>query len=167
MSVFSERTIGFLKTAGWVSGRHIDTSAIENELREQGYQLFPAISRFLQEFGNLRVIFPRQRRVVLPKKVVDHTSRYYLAIEPLNIAKHYDGHDSQMLQAYERAVDTTLCVIGWYGTDMYFTLMMDPLGKVYGGWDDWLLLAGETGEIAIENLVSKDENKLPKVDLQT
>lgn len=152
MSVFSKTTVELLTSAGWEVGRTVDISAIEAKLTKGGFDIFPAVRDFLTKFGNLWITFPME----LPHR----TRTYYLVIDPVKIVKRFGGSDHRWMRAYKEAIGLPMCVIGWYGPDMYYTLMMDSLGKVYCGWDDALLFAGQTGEEAIENLLSGRERDL-------
>lgn len=44
-----------LRKAGWYEGRKIDVTKYEEKLRKEGYELFPAARKFLEEFGDLYI----------------------------------------------------------------------------------------------------------------
>lgn len=45
-----------LRKAGWYEGRKIDVSHFEKRFSEQGFDFFPAARRFLEEFGDLKIV---------------------------------------------------------------------------------------------------------------
>lgn len=61
-------------------------------------------------------------------------------------------------------LDAKLCPIGEAARG-YLTLMMDDTGKVYGSYDDFFALVGNSGADAIEALCSgKDLEVIPLGD---
>ena len=44
-----------LRKAGWYEGRKIDVTKYEEKLRAEGYELFLAARKFLEEFGDLKI----------------------------------------------------------------------------------------------------------------
>ncbi len=68
---------------------------------------------------------------------------------------HFDAEAMlypEEIAAYVEHLGMPLCIIGEAG-NQHVTLLMDPEGKVYGASEDVLMLWGETGEQAIENLI--------------
>lgn len=45
-----------LQKAGWFEGRKIDVSHYEKKFTELGYEFFPAARKFLEEFGDLKIV---------------------------------------------------------------------------------------------------------------
>ena len=48
-------TVNVLKEAGWHEGRKIDTMGMEEYLISSGYEVFPTVKTFLEEFGMLEI----------------------------------------------------------------------------------------------------------------
>lgn len=61
-----------LKSAGWFEGRKIDTSDMVKKYQQFGYKLFPAVLRFLEEFGNISVenSISEEQHHIIPEKVL-------------------------------------------------------------------------------------------------
>lgn len=71
MSV-SQMTIDTLKDAGWHQGRKIDIEPIVKLLESRGFEVYPAVKAFLEEFGMLDVMLQRQN-YPLSKNDLHHT----------------------------------------------------------------------------------------------
>ena len=78
---------------------------------------------------------------------------------PIQDIVHFDASDAatavhlERVEEYMRFLGKQLCVIGECNT-RHTTLLMDSHGRVYGGQDELIIFCGETGELAIENLIS-------------
>jgi len=59
-----QETIDILSAAGWHSGRKIDTKPIEEYLICSGYEVFPPVKAFLEEFGMLELNVPNKRAMI-------------------------------------------------------------------------------------------------------
>ncbi|KHD35431.1 hypothetical protein NL50_13075 [Clostridium acetobutylicum] len=54
--MFEERVKKILKRAGWYENRNIDITAYIKVLENSEYEVFDAAKKFLQEFGELKII---------------------------------------------------------------------------------------------------------------
>ena len=112
---------------------------LERALEEDGYSVFPVVSEFLAEFGNLSI-----RYLYKPNS---EDRLHFDAAAAAAVIFH------ERVSQYMELLGTPLCVIGEYYTDHY-TLLMDPTGKVYGAFDEVMNLLGGSGREAIENIIS-------------
>lgn len=48
-----------LAEAGWYEGRKIDVNGLELYLNQWGYEMFPKVREFLEEYGELSIVLPR------------------------------------------------------------------------------------------------------------
>ena len=138
-SEFSERTIALLQEAGWYPGRCISLRDFERVLEAEGYAVFPSVKEFLAEFGGLSIGY-----------------RYEPSYEDrlnFDAAAAAGAIFADVVLQYAERLGKPLCVIGEYYANHY-TIMMDPVGTVYGAFDDILNLLGTSGSDAIENIIS-------------
>jgi hypothetical protein len=147
MAMFSEKVDAILKEGGWHQDRAIDTSAIEAFLRAEGYPVVPAVVDFLRSFAGLSFVNPD----AIPPAAEDWS---------FDVARIAKNNVDIVCKYYAKRVGRDLCVIG-EAVGGYMLLMMDPLGRVYGGYDDAMLLVGNSPTEAIEALC--DERVLPSV----
>jgi hypothetical protein len=141
---FSSLTLDLLRRAGWRPDRRVATDGYRSRLAEAGYAVSPAVLEFLQSFGGLSI--------TRPTPLGDDILSFDPADALTRISRARVG-------TYEKFLDATLCVIGSYFTQT-FTVMMDPNGKVYGGADDTLRHLGDSGEEAVENLLTRHKSTL-------
>lgn len=136
--------------AGWSEDRRVDTTEYEKCLQSEGYPVHTAVVDFLECFGGLRVVYPHPR-------VPQATDKFF--INPMVAAAHICIE--RVKEDYDERVGAPLCVIG-EAFDYHMTLMMDSDGKVYAGYDDTLILVGNSGDDAIEAICSgRDKPKNP------
>jgi hypothetical protein len=143
--IFSKYTVGVLQNAGWCPNRRVRIDNHIRMLKADGYKVFPTIRDFLEQFGNLEIHYEFELESGDKETIQDiiHFDASYAAsaVYPERIAE------------YMRFLGLPLCVIGECNS-RHTTLLMDSQGKVYGGQDDLIIFCGETGEQAIENLIS-------------
>jgi hypothetical protein len=48
-----------LRSSGWFEGRKIDTARLERHYRAYGYVVFPAVLKFIKEFGVLQIVIEK------------------------------------------------------------------------------------------------------------
>lgn len=136
---FSERTMKFLKEAGWTPERSKDTSLFRRKLTDDGYSYPECVDEFLKSFGGLEL---RQPAFRVPN-----------AYDTL----HFDPFQAsyrtfrERIETYEKRVGEPLTIIG-EAYNGYLVLVMTPTGKVYGGYDNFLAIYGKDYEEAIENI---------------
>ncbi|MBV9791035.1 MAG: SUKH-3 domain-containing protein [Chloroflexi bacterium] len=134
---FSDATKHQLRRAGWNPTRSVSTTHVIRSLEAEGFTVFPVVREFLQHFGNL--IF-KERHGFFHTEITFHFDAQDAA----------DGIFRERVEDYAELLHVPLCPIG---RASHATLMMDPNGAIYGGFDDGLLLWGHTPIEAIENLV--------------
>ena len=143
---FSDLTAQCLQKAGWHPGRNVPLPGeIEAELHAGGHALLPPARAFLAEFGGLTVIHPHARARTRPDRFV---------IDALLAAK---GTDPSWVREYERrSGEPALTPVGEAARG-YLIMCMGPDGHVYGGYDDFLIRLGTSGDDAIEGLCTGRE----------
>ncbi|HEY2264460.1 MAG TPA: SUKH-3 domain-containing protein [Streptosporangiaceae bacterium] len=142
---FGELTTRCLLKAGWHPGRNAFLpEEIEAGLRADGHVLLPSARAFLAEFSGLTIIHPHART---------HTSDR-LVISALLAA---EGRDAGWVREYERrSGESALTPVGEAARG-YLIMCMGADGHVYGGYDDFLLRLGISGDDAIEGLCTGRE----------
>ncbi|MCC2545622.1 SUKH-3 domain-containing protein [Hymenobacter sp. BT175] len=133
MYLFADDVQQSLIEAGWFRGRQAGI-----QLREDGLEL-PAVRRFLNEFGGLRISFHRNDGSV--GVMVLQAPHLPLSTEARELQEYY----SRQLGC------PTLSFIGKAYRDM-MALLMDETGAVYGAHDELLYRIGLSGEQAIETI---------------
>lgn len=139
MHSFSPQALRLLRRAGWIEERSVDVMQWERLLSDAGHPVSIAVVSFLREFGGLVFANPD-------------------AIPPAAEDWHFDvaralsqGGSRTRVRQYVRRLHTDLCPIG-YGFGGYMALMMDDLGRVFGGYDQVFLYIGDSGSDAINAL---------------
>lgn len=148
MAIFSAATIALLQQEGWSEDRCVDTSEYSKCLKSEGYPIHAAVVDFLKQFGGLLVVHPHHR-------VKEEKDEFY--INPTVAAEHIYP---ERVEDYSERVGASLCVIG-EAFSYHMTLVMNPDGKVYAGYDDTLIQVGKSGTDAIEALCSGGD--MPKI----
>ena len=143
MSELSERSKELLRRAGWVEGSAQDVAKVASQLEAKGYPVFPSVIEFLGRFGGLSVKNPSAK----PPAASDWH------FDPIKASRSISVERIEAL--YVPRIGADLCVIGEADKD-YLTLMMDKKGRVYGGFEETLVLLGESAEAAINELGSEN-----------
>lgn len=138
MKEFSRETLELLQQAGWSEERIVDIGEYEKNLKSEGYLIHAVIVDFLKRFGGLRLVYPHHR-------VPQHNDEFI--IDPSVAAA--DIYPEKVTEDYSERVGMPLCVIG-EAFSRHMTVMMASDGKVYAGYDDTLILVGNSGVDAIE-----------------
>lgn len=128
-----------LKKSGWNKNRRIDISSYEKDLLAEGYPINDKIRNFLISFGGLEVHHPHHR-------VQNEEDEFHL-----NPSVAIQTIYPERVEEYNHRTNNHLVVIG-EASKGYLILMMGLDGKVYAGYDDFLLLLGFSGEDALETL---------------
>ena len=146
MVQFSEKAERLLRGAGWYPGRKTDISGIEEEFQEIGCDLFPVAREFLEELAFLEIvyIFDTQRSLT-----------GLVHFDPIRASGWYE----RVEEVYARTIGRPLCIIGELGQDV---LMMDPEGRVYNGFEEYLYLMNQTWVEALNNMFSGEKLKFEK-----
>ena len=150
MTTFSLLTLALLQRAGWSKDRHVDTSEYEKCLKSEGYPVHAVVVDFLKSFGGLILVFPHPR-------VPQEDDEFY--INPTMAAEGI--YPERVSEDYSPRVGAPLCAIGQVYS-RHMTVIMDPNGKVYAGYDELLILVGDSGTDAIEAICSgRDMPEIP------
>lgn len=138
-----------LHQAGWSEERRIDISEYEKCLKAEGYPVPTVVVDFLERFGGLRVVYPHPR-------VLQTNDEF--CINPIVAAAHIYP---ERVEDYSERVGAPLCVIG-EAFSYHMTLVMNPDGQIYAGYDDTLIYVGNSGIDAIEAICSgRDMPEIP------
>ncbi len=139
MELLTETSLNCLVSAGWHKGRSIDIDEFVEENKKCGFAFVDLAADFLREYGYLRLKYPHYR---VPESM---DSCHFNATIAAGSA--IPG----LIQDYEKALGRPLTVIGEAFTD-HMTVVMDDLGRVYGGFEDIFHKFGDTGVGAINCL---------------
>jgi hypothetical protein len=160
--MFSPEVRATLEAAGWSETRRVDTGPFEEALVARGFPVFACQREFLARFGGLRFWEPsgyvperatsplgklrdllavawRRRREPAPTEHFD----VFLALERVSPA---------LLELYIPLTRSALSPIGEIaerGAGLGITVG----GSIYAFMEDWLWLAGDSTEDAVENLI--------------
>ena len=136
---FIESVVEELEKSGWNSNRKIDTEEINVTLNDEGYEISNNCIKFFEQFGMLEFEHPAFR-------VKDRNKSIHF-----NPLKACENIYRERVETYESRAGETLVVIG-EAYDGNLTLMLSKSGKVYGSYDNFLTLLGDTIEVALENI---------------
>ncbi len=139
------KVMDILKDAGWFEGRKIDASIIEKHYKEYGFELFPEVSRFLEEFGMLDVVIDR------PERLGEKEERHHT--NPLKVVGAYYRYGKFKDEEYfagERLVPVGKCC------NENLLLFVSETGKIYSSsgklgdtpWEAWEALINKTGFVS-------------------
>jgi hypothetical protein len=135
----SQRVTDDLAAAGWYPGRQIDLSHFQEKLRQAGYELFPAATEFMAEFGNLEVGAKR-----------DSDSQYSWDFR-LYVP---DEAEIEALDSTGRAIDTRLAHVGRCNpSDLMILISCDA--ELYTEWSGTLSLVGTSAEEGLIAIASE------------
>jgi hypothetical protein len=143
---FSETTLRLLGEAGWHADRAVDTREYEEALKTEGYDVTTPVRDFLARFGGLRVVYPHPKE---PRESND---------------LHFDVHTAissvfpEWADYYAQRIGASVCLIG-QAERGHLALLMAPDGNVYGGYAEFLVWIGGSGEEAIEALCTGGDLK--------
>ncbi len=153
MTIFLEVIVAILHNSGWFEQRKVNTSEYAQMLKSEGYPVHASVIDFLSCFGGLRVIHPHHR---VPQE------KDVFCLDP---AVGIEGICAErVFEEYELRVGTPLCIIGNALRD-YMTLLMDAEGKVYAGYDECLVMIGDSGIDAIEALCrGRNSLEIPELE---
>jgi hypothetical protein len=142
----SRQVESYLRGAGWSPVRRAEPARYEAAFEREGISLAQATRDFLSRYGRL---------VIKYHDVVGQTDILEFCADDAVRGTRRAG-----LHKMERLLDVSpLCPVGHY---QYATCMMlqDERGRVFGVSDDTTSLLGESGEEAIENILSLREPRL-------
>jgi hypothetical protein len=142
-----DSTVHFLVGAGWVQGRHIDTTPFVVALTQSGYEMFPKQIEFLSEFGGLVIVGAKQ--VIVRFDVLEL------------LVSSVGSYEDEGLDNYASHLGVRWSIIGQLSLrepklnmeDWSLILMMTDDGVIYGVGDGYERIAGcvDNGA-AIDNL---------------
>jgi hypothetical protein len=131
-----------LRSSGWLEGRKIDTAAIEKHCNNYGFELFPNVLRFLEEFGMLDIVIERYDKS--GEKVERHST------DPLTVVGEYFRHGK--FKTEEDYAGEKLVIVGEACNGNHL-LFVSESGKVYcstgklgdNAWEAWEALINNKG----------------------
>ncbi|MDR2493102.1 MAG: SUKH-3 domain-containing protein [Coriobacteriales bacterium] len=129
----------YLDDAGWGENRRVDTSAYLDRLQEEGYVVSPFVEEFLARFGGLELLQPLYNRENKFEK---------LHFDPLRTC---DIVFRDEVEESEHKAGESLVVVGMAYNE-YFVLMLSESGKMYGAYDNFLALVGNTYEEVLDTM---------------
>jgi hypothetical protein len=152
MADFSPATISYLTKAGWYAGRKVSFIKYRAYLAGEGYSWFPKVATFLEEYGDLQILFRREDG----------------KLDALNFDACAAGAVFDLLWIKEnyaqRIGRTNFCVIG-KAYSSHLILFMDESGQVYGCFDDYLCFIASSGVEAITVICSNQPvREIPEID---
>ena len=143
MAKLSKDSKQYLRQAGWSETRAVDTGVYTRLLKAEGYPVFPCVEQFFRSFASLKVFFSTPQG-----EDNDFSLDPSEAIEVI--------YAERVTEDYSPRVGLALCTIGLYHHGN-MVLMMDSGGAVYGGYDETLLFIADSGEEALEAMITGAE----------
>jgi hypothetical protein len=136
MTELSQKAQECLREAGWTPGRSLDAQRIEETYRRAGFDPSRAAIEFMRRFGDLSLTYiePRGRQDGCEFMLKDA-----VAGKP-----HW-------LWDHERVIGARLTPIGWAHW-RHYKIMMTEDGRIFGAYDDFIVLVGNDGHDAINAL---------------
>lgn len=136
----SKNTMAILKQAGWYEGRKIDVTETKLHCESMGYEVFPAVVKFLEEFGDLKIVIPK------PNNLGEKEERHSTFTK--RIIGNYFTHSGCI--ELEKYANEGLVVVGQACRENLLVYVSES-GKVYcdTGW------LGDTAIEAFESLISE------------
>ena len=141
---FSKNIISELKKAGWNPQRKIEITKIIEYLNEEGYKLNEYAKDVIAQFGFLEMEHPSYR-------VENSTEK--LHFNPIRACDHIYR---ERVEEYEYKIGESLVVIG-EAYDEHLILMISDRGHVYGGYDGYLTILGDSIDSALEAIFLSKE----------
>ncbi|UXI65977.1 SUKH-3 domain-containing protein [Tahibacter amnicola] len=129
----------YLKDMGWCEERIVDPTPFFSAMRDEGYPYFPTSSHFLSKFGGMVGKMPSYR---------DSTVKQSVHFNPTLAMEHIYR---EKVIAYEHRVSEELVVVGEL-YDGHMVLMLSRTGKLFGAYDDFLCLFGNSIEEGLNSL---------------
>jgi hypothetical protein len=137
-----------IKKYGWDPERRIDTTEIVKVLNNEGYQVNHYALEVIEQFGNLEFQHPSF-------KIKNQTEKMHF--NPLRACDHIYR---EKVEEYESRIGESLVVIG-EAYNEHLILMASDSGNIYGGYDDYLTLLGNSIEDALKAIFySKETEKM-------
>ena len=129
-----------LRANGWFPGRSVAITRAVAALRREGFQPNERAEALLRALNGLHLWFPDPRSA---------NSKQDLHIDAEQAA---ESVYAERVEEYARQLGEPLCVVG-EAYQRHMTVAISPSGKVVLGYDELLLLAGDSPEGALENIV--------------
>ena len=130
--------------AGWNENRQVNRFQLTDQISKNGYEVLPEVVDFLEVFEGLTIRFPNLKNGINDDITLDFKKATELEC-PERI--HED---------YQPRIGKKLCIIGTAYRD-HFVLIMAEDGKVYGGYDNYLVRISDTGIGAIEAIINNEK----------
>lgn len=137
--MFSSIAINCLQCAGWKPQRRVQTASYKNAFLNEGFDFPSEIQTFLQRYGGLVISYRMRNNTV---DVLEFTADY--AVVGMS-----DGLD----ETKEITQTSSLYPIGTY-MNRTTILLMSREGKVFGYSDTYISHIADSGEQAIENILT-------------
>jgi len=116
-----------LEKAGWYEGRCIDIKKMLELLKERGFEIFPPVINFLNEFGNLHLQTPTYH---CEETIVKYGFPRFHKHTTDVIDKMGDAGNRRMVVPYEDIAGENLVIVGLIH-NRHLALMIGESGKVY------------------------------------
>ena len=137
--VSDEQLADILAPAGWHPSRRVNIDEARGLWLQRGHTASEAAVNFASEFDGITFKYPRHKPA---------DGEYQCSIDAILAARSI--HPS-VVRSYEERVHEPLCPVGLAASG-HVVLMISPSGKIFGGYDAFLALYGETGREAIWNI---------------
>lgn len=132
--------------AGWSEDRKVNRSALRRMIIENGYTAFHKVLDFLEAFEGIVIKYQKANTGTEGDISFDFEKAAELEIP------------EKICGDYQMRIGRELCIIGT-ASKSHLILIMDEDGKVYGGYDNYLIKISDSGIGAIEALVNNIDNK--------
>lgn len=129
-----------LRLSGWFPDRSLDITRAVAALRREGFQLNERAEALLRALNGLHLWFPDPRSA---------NSKQDLHIDAEQAT---ESVYAKRVEEYARRLREPLCVVG-EAYQRHMTVAISPSGKVVLGYDERLVLAGDSPEGALEPIV--------------
>lgn len=139
-SQLSSAASAVLQAYGWVPHRSIDINNITTAWKADGYAATQVAREFAKSFGGLRI---KHQAYANPN---DSDESLF---DPEYSVNKFDR--KWTTEVYEPLIGERLCPIG-IGHSGHIIYLISESGRIFGGYDDYFCLIGETVAEAFENI---------------
>ena len=137
-----DKFLAALNGAGWNPGRNTSTEEAEAAWMERGYAPSPSGVAFVSEFDGLTLMYPKHPSIGGERELKLDAVTATRSLHP-DLARVYEGR-----------VNEALVPVGMAASH-HLTLLISESGKLYGGYDSFLALYGDTGMAGIRNIYQR------------
>ncbi|WP_414500038.1 MULTISPECIES: SUKH-3 domain-containing protein [unclassified Zymobacter] len=138
--IVDNKVADVLMSSGWFFNRKINISHYVDALFDKGYFVNESAKEFLKSMGGLKIKHASYSND-------DLTEEFF--VDPLKPVSWLDPR--WVSDCYNKIANEEICPIG-VGFSEHMVIFISESGKMYGGYDDYFCLMGDTINKGLKNL---------------